>query len=62
METEDVVYVADVRRCLSHIRKVWLTQTINTPLLLSDEVSNDMTIARFAFRFVLGHHARRPGK
>ena len=54
--------VADVRRSLAHIRKMWMQQTTNSPLLLSDAVSDTMSVSSFAFSFVLGHHLQRSSR
>lgn len=54
--------VADVRRSLAQIRKMWGQQTTDAPLLISDAVSDAMSVSSFAFSFVLGHHLQRPSR
>ena len=58
----DIAYVADVRRCLASIRKIWINQTRDSPLIISEMVSSSCSISDFSFRFVLGHHIRRPSR
>ena len=51
--------VAEVRKCLSALRKIWAGHGINNPIDLSYKLSNNFCISHFAFEFVLGHHKKR---
>lgn len=54
--------VADVRKALALMRKEWTNHTFVQPFFPSKKLIDDMTIAEFAFRFVMGHHAKRHAK
>ena len=53
--------VADVRKSLSTMRKEWASHSCVDPFFPSKKLS-DLTIAEFAFKFVMGHHAKRHAK
>jgi hypothetical protein len=54
--------VADVRKALQQVRDSWKNHTPDTPICLSDILSNGMTIEQFSFRHVMGHHVKRHHK
>lgn len=54
--------VADVRKALSNIRKEWQRHSYVHPFFPSKKLTDDMTISEFAFKFVMGHHAKRHAK
>jgi len=54
--------VADIRKALNNIRKGWENNDVLNPLLPSNEVIPGLTISRFCFHFVLGHHTKRHNK
>mgnify|MGYP004217246065 CR=1 FL=1 len=54
--------VAEVRKALNYIRKAWENNDVATPLLPSSEIVPGLTISRFCFHFVLGHHTKRHNK
>lgn len=54
--------VAEVRRCLAHIRKFWKHSTTEAPFLPSIEILPGQSIEEFALHFVRGHHDKRHNK
>ena len=54
--------VADVRKALSNMRKEWQKHNSVQPFFPSKALTNDLTISEFAFKFVMGHHAKRHAK
>lgn len=54
--------IAQVRRALAHLRRAWDEHAPENPIFPSDALPNQMSIERFAFRFVLSHHERRHQK
>ena len=54
--------VAEVRKYLNECRKKHVSQTIKTPMYITDVLSNDMTIQDFALKFQQGHHQKRHNK
>ena len=54
--------VADVRKALSNMRKEWTKHSVVHPFFPSYYVTEELTISEFAFKFVMGHHAKRHAK
>lgn len=54
--------VAEVRKALNYIRRAWENNDVANPLLPSNEIVPGLTISRFCFHFVLGHHTKRHNK
>ena len=54
--------VAEVRRCLSLLRKHWRESTPVNPFYLSDILSETLSMEEFALLFVRGHHDKRHNK
>ena len=54
--------VADIRKSLNMIRKAWEMNSPHSPMLPSTSIMNEVTISRFCFHFVLGHHTKRHNK
>jgi hypothetical protein len=54
--------VADVRKALSNMRKEWTKHSVVHPFFPSYHVTEELTISEFAFKFVMGHHAKRHAK
>ena len=54
--------VAEIRKALNCIRKAWDNNDVANPLLPSNEIIPGLTISRFCFHFVLGHHTKRHNK
>ena len=64
MQTFDIasLNVAEVRKALNYIRRAWENNDVANPLLPSNEIVPGLTISRFCFHFVLGHHTKRHNK
>lgn len=58
----DSMTVADVRKSLAFMRKEWLRHSCVNPFFPSKKLSENLTISEFAFKFVMGHHAKRHAK
>lgn len=54
--------VPEVRRSLALIRSKWSAHSPHNPLRLTDAICPGVTVAEFAFRFVLSHHEKRHKK
>ena len=54
--------VADVRKALSQMRKKWQKHSCIHPFFPSHDITTDMTVSEFSFRFVMGHHEKRHQK
>lgn len=54
--------VADVRKALSLMRKEWLKHSNVKPFFPSYQLTDELTVSEFSFKFVLGHHAKRHAK
>jgi hypothetical protein len=54
--------VAEVRKFLNECRKKHMLQTFNSPMFITDLLSNGMTIQDFALKFQQGHHQKRHNK
>lgn len=54
--------VAEVRKLLGECRRCHQIQTHETPLFITDTLSNGMQIQEFALRFQQGHHQKRHNK
>ena len=54
--------VAEVRKCLMHIRRAWDEHSITKPICLSTRMHNDMLFSEFSFHFIMGHHNKRHEK
>ena len=54
--------VADVRKSLSNMRKEWTKHSAVNPFFPTKLIRPDMTISEFAFKFIMGHHAKRHAK
>jgi hypothetical protein len=54
--------VAEVRRGLDVMRRMWRERTPAEPFFLCDPLFNDMQVQEFTFRFVMGHHYKRHNK
>ena len=54
--------VADVRKALSSMRKEWNKHSCVQPFFPSQMITPEMTVSEFAFKFVMGHHAKRHAK
>lgn len=54
--------VANVRRALAQMRSLWSEHSPETPLNLTAQLFNGMTVAHFAMLFVMGHHSKRHAK
>lgn len=51
--------VAEVRKCLSSMRKEWTDHSCLHPFSISTDLANNLTVGEFSFQFVLGHHSKR---
>lgn len=51
--------VAEVRKSLAQMRRDWVNHSAVQPFYPSDDLVNGMSVAEFAFRFVMGHHQKR---
>tara|TARA_B100000683_G_C12492522_1_gene555059 strand:+ start:1370 stop:1588 length:219 start_codon:yes stop_codon:yes gene_type:complete len=51
--------VAEVRRCLLSVRTMWGRHTPETPINLTANLPNGMTLYEFCHTFVLAHHSKR---
>lgn len=58
----DNMTVADVRKALSLLRKEWSNHTCVQPFFPSQKLTEHLSISEFAFKFVMGHHAKRHAK
>ena len=54
--------VADVRKALAHMRKEWSKHSCVKPFFPSYILAQELTVSEFAFKFVMGHHAKRHAK
>ena len=54
--------VAEVRKFLNECRKKHMLQTFQSPMFITDLLSNGMTIQDFALKFQQGHHQKRHNK
>tara|TARA_B100000482_G_C12612127_1_gene299496 strand:+ start:1540 stop:1779 length:240 start_codon:yes stop_codon:yes gene_type:complete len=54
--------VADVRKALSLMRKEWNKHSCVRPFFPSEKITDSLTVSEFAFKFVMGHHAKRHSK
>lgn len=54
--------VADVRKALSLMRKEWSKHSCVHPFFPSEKLTENLTVSEFAFKFVMGHHAKRHSK
>lgn len=56
--------VAEVRKALSFMRKEWTNHSSIHPFFTCKKIGDgdDLTIALFSFRFVMGHHEKRHSK
>lgn len=54
--------VAEVRKCLTMVRKLWDNNAPESPICLSEVMPNEMLVSEFCFYFVMGHHAKRHNK
>lgn len=54
--------VADVRKALSNMRKEWQKHNYVQPFFPSKQLTDNMSVSEFAFKFVMGHHAKRHAK
>lgn len=54
--------VADVRKALSLMRKEWLKHSNVKPFFPSYQITDNLSVSEFSFKFVLGHHAKRHAK
>lgn len=55
--------VAEVRKSLSYMRREWLRHSCVLPFFPCQLLpQTDITVAEFAFRFVMGHHHKRHQK
>lgn len=61
-EFEKKMNVAEVRKCLTMVRRMWEEHTPDSPICLSDQMPNGMLVSEFCFYFVMGHHAKRHNK
>ena len=62
LDFEKKMNVAEVRKCLTMVRKLWDNHAPETPISLSNKMPNDMLVSEFCFYFVMGHHAKRHNK
>ena len=58
----DSMSVADVRKFLGECRKKYTSQTHETPMYLTDTLTNGMQLQEFALKFQQGHHQKRHNK
>lgn len=58
----DGISVAEVRRGLDNMRRLWKTRSDSQPFFLSEMLFNGMNVQEFAFQFVMGHHHKRHNK
>lgn len=58
-ESSTRLHVADVRKALAHVRRIWELHTPDRPINLCQKVHTGSTVAEFAFEFVLIHHTKR---
>ena len=66
-EEEENISVAEVRRCLSFIRKSWeevQNNDTHKPLYQCEslKINQKFTLSEFALKFVLSHHSKRVSK
>ena len=54
--------VADVRKALALMRKEWYKHSSVQPFFPSKLLTDKLTMADFAFKFVMGHHEKRHQK
>jgi len=54
--------VADVRKALSTMRREWGKHNCVQPFFPSQKITEHLTVSEFAFKFVMGHHAKRHAK
>ena len=54
--------VADVRKCLTQVRRAWDDHSPTTPVRLCAVLPNGMRVDEFCFTFVMWHHAKRHDK
>ena len=59
---EPQMNVADVRKCLTQVRRAWDLHSPETPICLCTPLHNEMRMDEFCFAFVMGHHAKRHSK
>lgn len=54
------IEVADVRRSLCQLRRLWLDNEPDTPFQMSKRLRNvDMDLTEFCFQFVVQHHSKK---
>lgn len=58
----DNMSVADVRKFLGECRKKYTSQSQETPMYLTDTLTNGMQLQEFALKFQQGHHQKRHNK
>jgi hypothetical protein len=51
--------VADIRRSLCAVRKMWQEHSPEKPINLVAELSCGLSVTDFCFSFVLAHHTKR---
>ena len=54
--------VTEVRKCLDLMRKQWREKDETTPFYICETFNDNITMDKFAFQFVLGHHFKRHNK
>lgn len=58
----DEMSVADIRKALSQLRRMWANHSTIEPIYTSTVLIGTMSTAEFCFQFVMGHHAKRHQK
>jgi hypothetical protein len=54
--------VSEVRKCLDLMRKQWREKDETTPFYICETFNDNITMDKFAFQFVMGHHFKRHNK
>lgn len=54
--------VAEVRKSLATMRREWSKHSCIQPFFPAYKLTDDLTVSEFAFKFVMGHHAKRHAK
>lgn len=58
----DNMTVADIRKALAHLRRMWAAHNTIQPIYTCTELIHGVSTAEFCFHFVMSHHAKRHQK
>jgi hypothetical protein len=58
----DGMSVSEVRKCLDQMRKQWREKDETAPFYMCETFHDNITMDKFAFQFVMGHHFKRHHK